>query len=337
MIPSREVRGLEPFVRLSDEDFASGLAAFAPTELPADETLLVEGEQDSSMLYVVGGRLRVTVGDPPVELGTIGVGELVGEMAMLGRDEPRAATVTTLEPSRLLVLEPRGLRWLRAQGHPLVSLLERMALGALCARLRDTDQRIGQAATGGGLPEPAAPGLLGRLVKALGGQLGGPPRPEPRADDGLRATRAFGRLDDPTLQALANRVELVGARTGTRLLEEGERGEDAWIVVSGEVAVYRSAIAGHEQLALLHAGTLFGHVSLIDGQARSATCVTTQPSWLIRVSRQVFRELALGADDSPGNFRLALTDALGSQLRLANGHLARLALADAAASVLASG
>ena len=335
MIPSREVRSLEPFVRLDDDDFASGLAAFAPSEVPAGETLVVQGETDSSLLYVVRGKLRVTIGEG-VELGVIRTGEMVGEMALLGRDEARAATVTTASAAQLLVLEPRGLRWLRSQDHPIVQYLERMALGALCARLRDTDRRISASATGGGLPEVPQPGLLGRVAQAFGASLGGPRGPEPDLDEALRSTRAFERLDPAALGALTNRVELVARRTGARLLEEGEKGDDAWVLVRGEVGVYRNAIAGHEQLALLHAGSLFGHVSLIDGQPRSATCVTTQPSWLLRISRQVFNELALSGDVSEQNFRLALTDALGAQLRLANRHLAELSLAEAAASVVAS-
>ena len=335
MIPSREVRALEPFVRLDDDDFASGLAAFAPSEVPAGETLVVQGETDSSLLYVVRGKLRVTIGDG-IEVGVIRTGEMVGEMALLGRDEARAATVTTAAASQLLVLEPRGLKWLRSQGHPIVTYLERMALGALCARLRDTDRRISATATGGGIPEPPAPGLFDRVARALGAPLGGPRGGEPDLEQALRDTRAFERLDATTLLGLANRVELVGRRTGARLLEEGEKGDHAWVLVRGEVGVYRTAIAGHERLALLHAGSLFGHVSLIDGQPRSATCVTTQPSWLLKISRQVFNELALSGDVSEHNFRLALTDALGAQLRQANGHLANLALAEAAANVVAS-
>ncbi|HAS51735.1 MAG TPA: Crp/Fnr family transcriptional regulator, partial [Gammaproteobacteria bacterium] len=66
-------------------------------------------EKDSpgeAMMVILNGRLQVSVADGEgreIVLGTVGQGEIVGEIAMLdGRG--RSATAVTLEPSELMVI-----------------------------------------------------------------------------------------------------------------------------------------------------------------------------------------------------------------------------------------
>jgi CRP-like cAMP-binding protein len=78
---------------------------------PAKATVVEEGELGSEAFVVARGELDVTkrvTGGSPVHLARLGGGTLVGEMAMLSR-APRAATVSTVSPSVLLVAAKRAL------------------------------------------------------------------------------------------------------------------------------------------------------------------------------------------------------------------------------------
>lgn len=75
--------------------------------LPGSYVVFERGSTGEEMLVVLNGRLKVSVTDGEgreIILGTVGSGEIVGEIAMLdGRG--RSATVTTLTPSELLVIQ----------------------------------------------------------------------------------------------------------------------------------------------------------------------------------------------------------------------------------------
>ncbi|HRF43878.1 MAG TPA: cyclic nucleotide-binding domain-containing protein [Candidatus Competibacteraceae bacterium] len=74
--------------------------------LPGNYVVFEKGSNGDEMLVVLHGRLKVSVADgdgKEVVLGTVGPGDIAGEIAMLdGRG--RSATVTTLAPSELLVI-----------------------------------------------------------------------------------------------------------------------------------------------------------------------------------------------------------------------------------------
>lgn len=74
--------------------------------LPGKYVVFEKDSTGDEMLVVTNGRLQVSVADGDsreIVLGTVGPGEIVGEIAMLdGRG--RSATAITLEPSELLVI-----------------------------------------------------------------------------------------------------------------------------------------------------------------------------------------------------------------------------------------
>lgn len=102
----------------------------------AGEVVFSEGGQGNAMYIVWSGRVAVVKGDleHPALLGYRGVGEVVGEMALL-EDEPRSASVIATENVRLL-------RITRDNFEQLLSQNPRLGLGilsTLSARLRAAD------------------------------------------------------------------------------------------------------------------------------------------------------------------------------------------------------
>ena len=120
------------------------------------EVIFRVGEPGQSMMAVLTGTVRISAPSPDgkeIVLANFGVGEVIGEMALLDGRE-RSADAVALTNCDLLVLERRDmLRYI--ERHPTIAI---KLLEVLCERLRRTDQQIG---------EIAFLGLPTRLAKAL--------------------------------------------------------------------------------------------------------------------------------------------------------------------------
>ncbi|UCG38570.1 MAG: cyclic nucleotide-binding domain-containing protein [bacterium] len=70
------------------------------------EVVFREGEEGNVMFVIQRGRVRVsrTTGEGEVTIATLGPGDVFGEMALFER-EPRSATVTAMENSRILSID----------------------------------------------------------------------------------------------------------------------------------------------------------------------------------------------------------------------------------------
>lgn len=99
--------------------------------VPAGRVLMREGEAGREGFVVADGWARVTVGGR--EVGRVGPGGVLGEMALLDRRHVRSATVTASSTMTLLVLDPAAFDRLLLE-HPRVT---RQLAATLAARLRE--------------------------------------------------------------------------------------------------------------------------------------------------------------------------------------------------------
>ena len=92
--------GLDVLAGCSRTELERVASLLTPLTIPAGATLLREHTSGREFLIVADGTLAVTTGsgDETTLLGTVGAGQVVGEMALLNR-APRTATVTTATPS----------------------------------------------------------------------------------------------------------------------------------------------------------------------------------------------------------------------------------------------
>lgn len=78
-------------------------------------------------------------------------------------------------------------------------------------------------------------------------------------------------------------------RSGEEVFREGDRGDNAYIVASGEIRISRQRENGDTlTLAHLSRGSLFGELALIDEESRSATATATCDCELIALDRRSF-------------------------------------------------
>jgi signal-transduction protein with cAMP-binding, CBS, and nucleotidyltransferase domain len=108
----------------------------------------------------------------------------------------------------------------------------------------------------------------------------------------LRTIPLFDGFDEASLVAVANRFVTQRVPAGTVLMEEGEIGDRAYIIVNGRVEVLRRQPDGSERLvAVLERGEVFGEIALVRDIPRTATVRTRLPSILICLEREPFLEL----------------------------------------------
>jgi CRP-like cAMP-binding protein len=96
------------------------------------DVVVAQGEPGSDAMVILDGSAAVTRGNR--KLGVLSVGQVFGEMALLD-NQPRDATVTALEPMRMLVIHGPAFRKLMAKVPGLTDAL----LATLSMRLREAN------------------------------------------------------------------------------------------------------------------------------------------------------------------------------------------------------
>jgi CRP-like cAMP-binding protein len=79
------------------------------------------------------------------------------------------------------------------------------------------------------------------------------------------------------------------APAGTLIMKQGERGTNAYLVQSGSVSVSTESNGTRAELARLGAGQIFGEMSLVFDEPRSATVIAEEDTTLIIITRQTLK------------------------------------------------
>jgi small-conductance mechanosensitive channel len=151
------LRGLTLLRPLSDEQIRLLATHAVERFYAAHEPVIRQGDPGESLFVIMAGRLEVTVADvggPPAVLATLTAGDFFGEMSLM-TGEPRSATVTALEESRLLEVAKPVFAGLLQDRPSLVDELGRTLCERVGGRLR--------AAAGAPPQPPETPDLLGRI------------------------------------------------------------------------------------------------------------------------------------------------------------------------------
>lgn len=101
----------------------------------------------------------------------------------------------------------------------------------------------------------------------------------------LRNVPMFSRLPPEQLDRVAELGTAVSVRDGDVVVQEGETGDDFYVLMSGKAQVVR----GGRDIAALGAGDFFGELALFDPAPRNATVTATSDCSLVTLSREGFR------------------------------------------------
>jgi CRP-like cAMP-binding protein len=105
------LRQLPMFASLSRRALAQADALLTPVTFDDGDVLCLEGHRGQEAFIIVSGAAQVSRGDELV--ATVGPGDIVGELALLG-DGRRGASVTAIEPVKALVMSPQEFASVRA-------------------------------------------------------------------------------------------------------------------------------------------------------------------------------------------------------------------------------
>ncbi len=111
---------------------------------PRGTTIMAGGDATDSLYIVLSGRLKVMMSDSEgkeVILTILGPGEFFGEMGLID-DEPRSASVVTIEPCELLSIAKRDFKKCLSENFEMAMEVMR----GLVRRLREADRKIGSLA-----------------------------------------------------------------------------------------------------------------------------------------------------------------------------------------------
>jgi CRP-like cAMP-binding protein len=101
----------------------------------------------------------------------------------------------------------------------------------------------------------------------------------------------FADLGDMELDRISSRLERHRFEAGARIIQENEPGSRFHMILSGTVRVIADLTDEQDCFAVLNPGDHFGEISLIDGQAASATVVAHEPTETVSLSRDDVMDL----------------------------------------------
>ena len=116
----------------------------------------------------------------------------------------------------------------------------------------------------------------------------------------LERVPLFSGFSEDELRRVAELSRIVESTAGTIITQIGEPGDSFFVIIDGMVAVRTPVGAGSQ----LRPGDFFGEMSLVDGEARSATIAATTDVRLLVVDRLHFWRLL---DETPDLTRRILT------------------------------
>ena len=120
----------------------------------------------------------------------------------------------------------------------------------------------------------------------------GAPMSTAAVKDCLGAVALFSGLAEPDLDLLARTVRFLSCRKGARIFEEGSPADCCYVMTSGRAKVVLNSEDGGEVLFREAVpGNLIGEVALLDGHARSAALVASEPCRFIVIPAAAFERL----------------------------------------------
>ena len=103
----------------------------------------------------------------------------------------------------------------------------------------------------------------------------------------LRSVGIFAGVADPVLADVAEALTLREVPAGTTIIREGDPGQVMFVIVEGLVRV----VQGGRDVALLQARDVFGELSVLDPETRSASVIAVEDTVLFELSHESVEDL----------------------------------------------
>ena len=125
--------------------------------------------------------------------------------------------------------------------------------------------------------------------------------------DSLRSVALFSACSKKELEKVARSGDEIVMTEGTIVVDQGQTGREAFVILDGEVTVKRN----NRKIATLRSGDVVGELSLLDHGPRTATAVCATDCTLLVIDQRRF----LGVLDAVPSIAHKLMAALASRIR----------------------
>lgn len=109
----------------------------------------------------------------------------------------------------------------------------------------------------------------------------------------LKKVPLFNSFQLEGLLKLKEITEEISFNDGEIIINENEEGRDAYVIISGTVAVTKKTTAGEKKLATLEKAACFGEMSIVEDEPRSATVRAAGQCELLKIDGVQFRKIIL--------------------------------------------
>ncbi len=191
---------------------------------------------------------------------------------------------------------------------------------SLCHQLKIVNQQISEAMTLQRAAPALPPNSTGQVLGPSGqSQPTGGIKPE--ALQAFNSFKKFSLAEIRHLLRLARRWDLT---KDTVIFTEGSPGGTCFAVVEGAIDVSINARGQQQLLATLDAGSIFGQMSLIESEPRTATCSVRTDAVLLEFAREPCEQLLRSGSATALKLLATLNEGLISALRGADHRLMKL-------------
>jgi len=274
------LRGMRAFRHLTVDHVAALATLGHERVISPREVVFLEGEDTDGFSALAAGGVEVSrhtsVG--PQLVGRLGDGDLVGELGFLD-GAPRDATVSAILPSRMLHFPTGAVRYLMGEDPGFSLALLRMFWSSLGTKLRQTNEFLARIMT------PSTDRL-----EPLAGRSGERLRLDVAAKREVLREQGLSTLE---LDLLASVMRAERFPPEAVILSEGEWSRVLYVVAEGRVTVSRRLPGyGEERLAVLGRGEVFGEMSIVEDQPRSAdVCAAEEGCAVLSIDRTRLEEV----------------------------------------------
>jgi len=130
------------------------------------------------------------------------------------------------------------------------------------------------------------------------------------------------------VRLLAHFMDVYRAEPAVEVIREGDGGDFMLMVIEGKIEVHKRDRWNTPQLlAVVEAGRTLGEMSMIDGEARFATCIAAEPTLIAVLDRENLARIIVEQPLLGAKILMELVLMLSQRLRVTSGRL--LGLLDA--------
>ncbi|MBA2745420.1 MAG: cyclic nucleotide-binding domain-containing protein [Flavisolibacter sp.] len=126
----------------------------------------------------------------------------------------------------------------------------------------------------------------------------------------LKSLGIFSDTPENVLADLAPLMQDMELEEGTVIFEEGELGDSMYIIYQGEIKIFKA----NTTLAILKEKEVFGELSLLDAESRSASAKANTDCYIFKIDQDPFFELI----DSRPEIARGFLKMLSKRLRILN-------------------